>query len=160
MKIIKAKKNKAFVLLFAVTLAAIFLSIALGISSVALKEINFSTSAKNTNDAFFSADTGVECALYYDKIGAFTTSTVSMNCNNSSITAVESPSLIWSFIVPKLDYGVSGGQGCAKVTVDKSGDVVPPATTTITADGFNQGGGGGGCTPGATNVERVLQTSY
>ena len=63
MKMVKnIKKNKGFVLLFAVTLAAVFLSIALGISEVALKENNFSTSAKNTNDSFFAADTGEECA--------------------------------------------------------------------------------------------------
>ena len=59
MIILKIKKNKGFVLIFAVTLAAILLSIALGISQIALKEIKFGTSAKDTNDAFFAADTGL-----------------------------------------------------------------------------------------------------
>ena len=62
----KIKKDRGFVLLFAVTLAAIFLSIALGISQVALKENNFSTSAVDTNNAFFAADSGAEQVLYND----------------------------------------------------------------------------------------------
>ena len=59
--------RSGFVILFAVTLSSILLAIALGVSNIALKEINFSTSAKNTNDAFVSADVGAECALYNDK---------------------------------------------------------------------------------------------
>ena len=154
----KIKKNKGFVLLFAVTLAAIFLSIALGIASVSLKEVNFSTSVKNSNDAFYSADTGIECALYYDKTGVFVTGTSpSLTCNNTTITANESNSTTpyWSFSIPSLD---NGAQGCTKVTVDKTSLTAP--YTTITAYGYNQGGGSGGCTPGSTTVERVLQTSY
>src|ERR1035437_11163940 len=61
------KKNKGFVILFAVTLSALLLSIALGVANVAFREAKFNTSAKDTNNAFFAADTGAECALYYDK---------------------------------------------------------------------------------------------
>ncbi|HEV7424440.1 MAG TPA: hypothetical protein VGO21_04595, partial [Candidatus Paceibacterota bacterium] len=84
-KIIKIIKNKGsapyeakgfrsgFVILFAVTLASIILAVTLGAINVALKEIKFSTNAKDTNNAFFAADVGVECAEYYDKstINAF-----------------------------------------------------------------------------------------
>lgn len=160
----KIKKNKGFVLLFAVTLAAVFLSIALGISEVALKENNFSTSAKDTNDAFFAADTGEECALYYDNSdptkNAFTTGAPSVSCNGLTviISPTGSPANIWTFVISGLG---SAGKACAKVRVDKSSDVPSPATTTITASGYNKGGGiSGACTPGSSNVERVLQTSY
>ena len=61
------KNNRGFVILFAVTLASILLTISLGVSNIALREIKFSTSAKDTNDAFFAADTGTECALFNDK---------------------------------------------------------------------------------------------
>jgi hypothetical protein len=159
----KIKKNRGFVLLFAVTLAAVFLSIALGISEVALKENNFSTSAKNTNDAFFAADTGEECALYYDNSSDSTknafTGTGSMNCNGLpiTITGTGSPANIWTFVVSGLG---STGKACTKVTVDKSSDVVLPATTAITASGYNNGSGSGVCNPLPSAVERVLQTSY
>ena len=35
--------------------------------NISLKEIKFGTSARDTNDAFFAADTGAECALFNDK---------------------------------------------------------------------------------------------
>src|SRR3989344_2360391 len=63
-----SKSGAGFVILFAVTLSSILLAIALGVANIALKEIKFSTSARDTNDAFFVADTGAECALFYDKL--------------------------------------------------------------------------------------------
>lgn len=152
------KKNNGFVLLYAVTLAAIFLSLALGVGAIALKENLFSTSAKNTNNAFFAADSGVECALYYDKSGGsgsafIDQATISpILCNNNSVAVTESPTNVWTFAIPAL-----GGSnlGCAKVTVNKT------SGTTITADGYNNGGSAGGCAPvKSTAVERELSTSY
>ncbi len=68
------KNNTGFVILFAVTLAALLLGIALGVGEIAEKEIKFRTSATATNHAFFAADTGIECALANNKSGdtAFT----------------------------------------------------------------------------------------
>jgi hypothetical protein len=60
------KKQKGFVILFAILVAAIVLAIAIGISNVAYKEILLSASARESHYSFFSADTGAECALYYD----------------------------------------------------------------------------------------------
>jgi hypothetical protein len=136
----KIKKNKGFVLLFAVTLAAVFLSIALGIASVSLKEVNFSTSAKNTNDAFFAADSGVEQALY----------------NDNTIPNTYPSGIVTSFNISGLN---NGGQGCAKVTVDKiPADQFSNDTTSITAYGYNTGGSS--CNKPPNVVERVLQTNY
>ena len=67
MMIKKIKKNKGFVILFAVMLSSIFLAIALGVSNIAFREVTFGTSAKDANDAFFAADVGAECALFNDK---------------------------------------------------------------------------------------------
>ena len=131
----KIKKNKGFVLLFAVTLAAIFLSIALGVASVALREINFSTSAKDTNDAFFAADSGIEQALYNDKTSGFYP-------DNGKV----------SFTVPNLG---SASQSCASVTVDKT---VSP-TVIITANGYNISNGSCNST-NPNRVERELVTTY
>jgi hypothetical protein len=132
----KIKKNRGFVLLFAVTLTAIFLSITLGVASVALKEINFSTSAKDTNDAFFAADSGIEQALYNDKLGNYSGTTT------------------WNFIVSGLG---SSGQSCANVTVDKTASPI----VTITAKGYNIGSSGGLCVSTNPNrVERELATTY
>src|SRR3989338_10209048 len=56
-----------FVILFAVMISSIILAIALGVANIALKEIKFSASVKDTNEAFFAADTGLECVLFNDK---------------------------------------------------------------------------------------------
>src|SRR5688572_19750284 len=79
----RIKNNRGFVMLFAVTLSSLILSIAIGVATIALREIKFGTSARDSNDAFFAADTGIECALNYDKEEATQnafTGTGSMNC--------------------------------------------------------------------------------
>ena len=158
----KIKNKKGFVLLFAVTLASVLLSIALGISQVVIKESAFSTSAKSTNNAFFAADTGSECALFYDNTydstqNAFGGSLATISCAGVSITPTQSPANVWKFVVS----GLGGlGQGCAKVTVDKA-TPIPPLTTIVTSLGYNNGGAvSGACTPTTTAVERDLQTTY
>ena len=155
----KIRKNKGFVIFYAVTLATIFLSIALSVASVALKEIKFGSSAKDTNNAFYAADAGVECALLYDKTGAyFVSGNYSINCNNNNnVTAIENPSKFWTFAISQLN---SDKLGCVKITMDKTSGV--PPLNTITANGYNSGGGIlGVCNPSPTSaVERELTTSY
>ena len=152
----RADGSAGFVILFAVTLSGILLSIALGVANIAQKEIRFGTSAKDTNDAFFAADTGAECALFNDKSTsnsfAQTGGTGTVSCFGGSISLSGSyPS--WSFVVSGLG---NGGQGCAKVTVDKS--ILP--TTTIISKGYNNGGGTGSCVQGTNSVERELELNY
>ncbi len=154
MKIKDIKKNRGFTLLYAVMISSIILAITLGVMSIALKEINFGGSAKDTNDAFFAADTGAECALYYDKENpadnAFT-GTATMNCSGSPIT-LSGVSPLWSFVVPGLG---TNGQNCAKVVVDKSDF----PTTVVTSKGYNIGDAS--CASSSTNrVERELQVTY
>src|SRR3989338_6549604 len=106
MNLKKSKKNKGFVLLFAVTLSSILLAIALGVSNVAFRELRFSTNARSTNDAFFAADTGIECALNYDKSPGSSFEDIDGNnlsnfeCNGYDITAEESPEKFWTFSFP------------------------------------------------------------
>jgi hypothetical protein len=156
----KIKKNRGFVILFAVTLAAILLSIAIGVTNIALKEIKFGTSAKDTNEAFFAADTGIECAMFNNKSTGVVfidpPSSTSIICNNSSINVIENQLSVWTFTIIGLG---NTGQGCAKVVVDKRPPVPPiTATTTIIAKGYNNGGST--CVSGTNTIERELKTSY
>ncbi len=134
------KSGAGFVILFAVTLSAIFLAIALGISNIALKELKFSTSAKDTNDAFFAADTGVEKALFEDKVSGICT---------------PAPCGPISFIISQLG---GAGQSCAKVSVTKT---TSPDIITIISKGYNDGGSApGSCTQGSNSVEREIKVTY
>jgi hypothetical protein len=156
----RKSSGSGFVLLFAVTLAAILLSIALGVTNIALKEIKFGTSAKDANDAFFAADTGAECALVYDKSdptkNAFTGSVSTMICAGIYFTPpTPSPANFWSFTVSGLG---SGGQGCAVVTVTKT---FSPNTAKIVSKGYNNGGSVQGfCTQSSNTIERELDVNY
>ena len=150
------KQNKGFALLFAVTLSSILLSIALGATSIAVKQLKFGTSARATNDAFFAADTGMECALINDKstsnIFNSTSGATTINCKGGSISLLTSyPS--WNFVVSGLG---STGQGCAKVNITK--DAVAD-TTIVTSQGYNIGDAS--CNSTSTyRIEREIQTNY
>ena len=122
-----SSSSTGFVILFAVTISAIILAIALGITNVAFKEVRFSTDARDTNDAFFAADTGAERALFLDK--------------GNGCTPLEC-----SFTISGLG---STGQSCVVVTFSENG-----ALTTIISKGYNDGGTD--CIQGPNSVERVL----
>ncbi|MEZ4103220.1 MAG: hypothetical protein R3B55_01495 [Candidatus Paceibacterota bacterium] len=64
------KNQKGFVALFTVLLVSVILSMAIGIASISLKEIVLSSSASEGSRAFYAADSGIECALYYDRVNS------------------------------------------------------------------------------------------
>ncbi len=132
--------GSGFVLLFAVTLAALLLSIALGVANIALKEVKFGTSAKDAGNAFFAADTGAEQALFNDKSTSYS----------------PAPGA-WSFVISGLG---SDAKSCARVSITKDIPNPPNIQTTIISDGYNNGGGTGVCNPTANTVERELKTIY
>ncbi len=161
MKKIKLKHNTGFAILFAVTLSAIVLSIALGITNIAFKELKFATSAKATNDAFFAADTGIECALVNDK--SSTSVFVDggpgvIKCLGASI-ALSGAYPSWSFVLSNLG---NSGLGCSTVNVSKDDATDPNSIiTTITSKGYDTGGNiVDECTPFLNTVERELETTY
>ncbi len=144
-KFIKNKKM-GFIILFAVTLSAILLSIALGVANIAFKETSFSTSARDSNDAFLAADTGAECALFYDRSssntfpvggpGALAITCASATANNVPVTFVSSGAISsYTFSITGLG---STGNSCAKVEVKKDTTNDPDrAEVTIISSGYN-----------------------
>jgi len=61
---------RGFTVLFAVLIGSLLFSIGLAIAHLSLKEIVLSAAGKQSETAFFAADTGIECALYWDiKVG-------------------------------------------------------------------------------------------
>lgn len=140
----KLKRHKGFVLLFAVTLSSIILAIALGISNITLKEINFNTSTKNSNDAFLAADTGAECALFYDKLvgSSFPVDGVGRPASINCAGAPRALSFSGTANTGSYDFIITGLGGaatsCAKVNVFKN-KTVPPMSVVVTSKGYNIG---------------------
>jgi hypothetical protein len=69
----KILNNKTgFAMLFAVLTASLLLTIGISIFSISFKELTISTAARESQIAFYAADSARECALYWDvKKGAF-----------------------------------------------------------------------------------------
>ena len=158
------QKNKkgfrsGFVLLFAVTLAALLAGIAVGVSNIAFRELRFSTNARATNDAFFAADTGVECALFNDK---FTGSSFPPDGQAGAVDCAQNtPTFsgdVYTFTVVGLG---STDSGCAVVTVKKDITSEPPnVLTTIVSKGYNVGAGNGCVSQNPNRIERELKVTY
>ncbi len=138
--------RSGFVILFAVTISSIMLAIALGVSYIAFKEIKFGTSAKDTNEAFFAADTGVEWVLFNDKTGSTT------------FPLVPNQDTIYP---DRFISGLSSNAaGCAIVRVEKN-DTVSPMLTSIIVKGYNTGGNiANQCNPPTNSIERELDVNY
>lgn len=61
-------QNRAFALLIAVIVSTIILTIGISIINTALKEVILASTVRNSLEGFYEADTGAECALYWDNI--------------------------------------------------------------------------------------------
>lgn len=137
MKIKKIKKNSSgFVILFAITISSIILSIALGVANISFREMRFSTSVKDSNNAFFAADTGLEYVLFNDKVprGPYPQGQTTIN-------------------IFELD---SAKKSCTRVVITKT-----TTATTIISKGFSAGvNSSGTCSPSGSSVERELKAMY
>ena len=143
--------NRGFTLLYAVLISSLLLSIGLAIFNITLKEFLLSSAARDSQFAFYAADTGIECAIFWDIQGnAFDPSTASdIECAGQSIAGVggvgfDTPS-IFSIDLAPLPY-------CATVSVTKEES---PRRTIIESKGYNT------CDTGnPRRVERAIRATY
>jgi len=64
--------EKGFAVLFSVMLASFLITLGISIFSISLKEIMITTSTRDSQVAYYAADSARECAIYWDiKQGAF-----------------------------------------------------------------------------------------
>lgn len=64
------KEQKGFAVLFAVLTSSLLVTIGVSIYGISIKELTMSTSAKDSQIAFYAADSARECAFYWDTKGA------------------------------------------------------------------------------------------
>jgi type II secretory pathway pseudopilin PulG len=60
------KNQEGFTLLFASLVVTLVLSIGLAIANITLTQLVLSTSGRESQFAFYNADSGIECALYHE----------------------------------------------------------------------------------------------
>ena len=153
------QQQKGFTLFIALIIVATLLLVSMGIASISVKE-NFLTSASRESQyAFYAADTGAECAIYWDVknstgLSAFATSTGStINCNQDQVynPVNPQPSTVGGNSVSTFTLTFNPDPYCAVVTVTKN----PDNSTKIESLGYNT------CdTTNPRRVERAVRVSY
>lgn len=157
--------------------ASLALAVGLAIFDLTIRELDLSGTTTQSQYAIYAADTGAECALYWDvKSSSFGTSSTSVwpssdvDCNGADVAAAGTPPA--TFSTPQTTgngwsawsktstasaatttfYVTFAPQPyCVKVEVAKNGN---PAATTIISHGYNT------CTGGTLQLERALQVNY
>jgi Tfp pilus assembly protein PilX len=138
--------SRGFTLYLAVLIGGIVLAICLSLADFALKQVIISTTGRDSQYAFYAADSGIECAFYWDfkyfTASAFATSnppstmipTSGVRCNNQDITSnwdragtASNATTTFAFLLTPEPY-------CVQVIVGKNGN-----NTTVEARGYNQG---------------------
>ncbi len=148
--------QKGFTLFISIVIASTLLLVATGLINLAYRQSLISVAGKDSQNAFYSADTGLECAIYWDVhspegISAFATSTGStINCNKDA----SNPSNEWvvgGSSVSSFDLTFLPDPFCATVTVTKGAD----GSTSIESKGYNT------CSSlNPRRVERAVRATY
>jgi len=136
--------RQGFTLLFSLLFVSVTLAISLGISDLVISQIELSGTGRNSQFAFYAADSAAECAIYWDRAeNKFSTSTSStISCSGQSGIPVGG--------APASSFSLNFDNGsCATVEVNKA----DPAETVVTSIGQNP------CN-GARKVERGLEIRY
>ena len=136
-------KNAGFSLLYAALISSVLLGLSVAISNIISKELVLSSISRESQKAFYAADSAAECALYWDfRHGKFNPAQITPPNSNILCQGIDISSS-----ASELDDGVAGLGGtntskfklekdglCAIVTVTKR-NVAPK--TTIEARGYN-----------------------
>ncbi len=154
-------RSGGYVLAFSVLVGSVLVSIGLGMFNIAIKEIVLSSSGRESQLAFYAADSGGECAVYWDirhpnfSSSVFATSSQSaipssgVNCAGKDIASDWTVSTSPSSGVTTFSISLSNGS-CTTVVVTKQSN-----TTKIESRGLNT------CnTSNPRRLERGLRISY
>ena len=124
--------QKGFVAVFAVLIATVILVMVISATGIAYKETVLSSTVRESEQAFYATDTGVECGLYLDRIAnIFTTGVSSSTCGGIDVDIESATATKYIFDVP------IGIDACAKVEVDKDFVEDGVSFTQVTSRGYN-----------------------
>ncbi len=152
------RDQRGIAIYVAVVITSALVLVSFSVIALAIKEVGNSAASRDSQAAFYAADSGVECALYWDlKQASFATNTPAtvVSCNNvaTTPTRVVDPSgtgtSTFSFSFLPAD------QYCTIVDVVKSYDAGGVPKTKIESRGYNS------CSMSNTRrVERAVLVGY
>ena len=129
-------RKKGFTLLYATLVGSLLIAIASGIFNIIFKELQLSASSRESQFAFYSADSGLECALYWDirhsgfGVSIFSTSTASTPPSSGVVCNSQDIAQAWTIsertaTEAKTTFSLSlSNAACATVLVHKQGSGV------------------------------------
>jgi hypothetical protein len=126
--------ERGFTILLAALIASLVLALGISIFTIAQKQLILSSIGRNSQFAFYAADTAAECALYWDlRYLAFHPSSplTPLECDENTTIDVTHGGLSYP-VTYEFEFEPNGY--CASVRVVKN--IVHPRTT-IRADGFS-----------------------
>lgn len=151
------KKNKGFTLLIAIVITSMLLIVSFVVINIAYKQLIIANANKASQYAFYAADGGTECAIYWDLIGITSkfdpaTSGLQITCSGQTISTNSQAGPINLETgagavptIPPMNSRIGGGganatstfwlkfkKGCAIVQVGKVSGL-----TTIDSRGYN-----------------------
>lgn len=138
--LLKNKNQKGYAILFTVIIVSAISVITAGLTNAAYKQLILSSLAKDSQAAFYQADTAGDCALYADRVlGAtapnVTTTGGSWTCGGATLTVTPTGGGSYT-IYPSGSEGTSLNP-CFRITATKSTIAGPLTVTTISAKGYN-----------------------
>ena len=156
---------RSFTILLAALVASIALALGSSIFTIAQKQVSLSAMGRDSQFAFYAADTAAECALYWDnRYNFFSTSTpaVTATCDGKTLTisgrsSSYTPTSTMTFEIT-LFTDVTPGY-CVDVAVQKGIDASTGAVRTIIdANGYNTTCAG--ITASPTALQRSVELKY
>jgi len=137
----RRQAQAGFILSFAVLLSSIILSVGLAVFNILSKELLISSVGRESQFSFYAADTGGECALFWDtKQGIFPTSSQSViyggpvSCAGSQFTLTgPGVTIIGTPTAATTTFDFTSADYCARILVAKYGD----GQTKIESEGYN-----------------------
>lgn len=159
--------QRGFTLLIAIVLASVAVAVGLALADVAYKQVTLSSTARQSQLAFYRADSALECALYYDqRFAAFNVGNSfdqnTITCEGRAIsgyteTPISGGGVLTTFNV--TGSSCAAGQVSATVSIYKEGTGLCSSTgrtgkNCLYASGYNT------CTASANRFERALKAVY
>jgi Tfp pilus assembly protein PilE len=132
--------QRGFTLLVAVILTSVILSVGLALLDISYKQLILASTARQSQYAFYNADSALECSLYWDSVDTFDYTsepvTGSISCEgqtfNYSAPVAVSGSRTTVFTIPCAGDNTSGdGSGYVEIVKQSNG------TTNFYANGYN-----------------------
>jgi len=149
--------RKGFTLLLAVLVSGILLALGLAIYNIVIKDLVLSSSGRESQFAFYAADTGIECTLYWDiKHDAFSPeSTITQfDCGEGTVPLVSNYDAGLDILTTtfSLALGPAESDACSSVSVQK---YITERKTIVEALGYNS------CDlANPRRIERAIRVQY